>query len=145
VLVDLVSRGGASQLAREASAACVAGSSGDCRAGWHHSRGLMRQVRRAADAGTSGRRKQSSRPAAAAVGAVASNPAATSRSDSRAKTAARRAAGREVWLDAWRWAQDNRAEDGSQPCGAEIARQFGRHERWGRLVKRSGLVGDLGT
>lgn len=45
--------------------------------------------------------------------------------------------------DAWRWAKNNRAEDGSLPLGGEIARQDGRHERWGRLVKRSGLAGEL--
>ena len=55
------------------------------------------------------------------------------------------AAGRDVWLDAWKWAQDNRAEDGSLPSGGEIARQYGRHERWGRQVKRSGLAGELIT
>lgn len=36
---------------------------------------------------------------------------------------------------AWEWAQANRAEDGSLPSGKEIARQYGRHERWGRIVK----------
>jgi hypothetical protein len=41
---------------------------------------------------------------------------------------------------AWEWALANRAGDGSLPSGAEIARQYGRHERWGRLVKRSGTV-----
>ncbi|HEY2505190.1 MAG TPA: hypothetical protein VGI58_01630 [Streptosporangiaceae bacterium] len=48
-------------------------------------------------------------------------------------------------LHAWRWAQDNRARDGSLPSGKDIARQYGRHERWGRLVKRAGLAGELGT
>jgi hypothetical protein len=46
------------------------------------------------------------------------------------------------WL-AWQWALANRAGDGSLPSGREIARQYGRHERWGRLVKRSGTTGDL--
>ena len=54
-----------------------------------------------------------------------------------------RTAGRDVRLDAWRWAQDNLSEDGSLPSGKKIAGQYGRHERWGRLVKRSGLAGDL--
>ena len=40
-------------------------------------------------------------------------------------------------MDAWRWAQENRAEDGSLPTGNAIAYRYGRHERWGRLVKRS--------
>jgi hypothetical protein len=44
---------------------------------------------------------------------------------------------------AWEWALANRAGDGSLPSGREIARQYGRHERWGRLVKRSGAAGEL--
>jgi len=32
---------------------------------------------------------------------------------------------------------------GSLPSGGEIARQYGRHEQWGRLVKRAGLAGEL--
>jgi hypothetical protein len=39
----------------------------------------------------------------------------------------------------------NRAEDGSLPSEREIARQYDRHERWGRLVKRSGAAGKLST
>jgi len=50
---------------------------------------------------------------------------------------------RDLQWQAWRWALANRAEDGSLPSGREIARQYGRHERWGRLVKRSGAAGDL--
>jgi len=106
---------------------------------------LMRQVRRAAEAHPSRLQVQSSSSAVAAAGAVAASPATTRRSADRAVTASRIPAGREVWLDAWRWAQDNRAGDGSLPSGGEIARQYGRHERWGRLVKRSGLAGELGT
>jgi hypothetical protein len=45
---------------------------------------------------------------------------------------------------AWQWALVNRAGDGSLPSGREIARQYGRHERWGRLVKRSGSAGEFG-
>ncbi len=30
--------------------------------------------------------------------------------------------------------------DGSLPSGKEIARQYGRHEHWGRLVKRIGFA-----
>jgi len=52
-------------------------------------------------------------------------------------------AGRDVRLDAWQWAQDNRADDGSLPTGRDIANRYGRHERWGRLVKRSGVAGEL--
>lgn len=46
---------------------------------------------------------------------------------------------------AWRWATANRAADGSLPSGKEIASQFGRHERWGRLVKRAGVTGAFDT
>jgi hypothetical protein len=53
--------------------------------------------------------------------------------------------GRDLQRQAWQWALANRAEDGSLPSGREIARQYGRHERWGRLVKRSGTAGELTT
>ncbi len=103
---------------------------------------LMRQVRRAAEAGLSGGPgplpgSSVRRAAAAGTGAAGDG------SGDRMVCAARGAAGREVRLDAWRWALENRAEDGSLPAGREIARQYGRHERWGRLVKRSGLAGEL--
>jgi hypothetical protein len=104
---------------------------------------LMRQVRRAAEASISRPRRQLSRSAATATAAVAANSAATSRPAGRALATPPRPAGREVWPDAWKWAQDNRAADGSLPSGGEIARQYGRHERWGRMVKRSGLAGEL--
>jgi hypothetical protein len=44
---------------------------------------------------------------------------------------------------AWQWALANRFGDGTLPSGRDIGRQHGRHERWGRLVKRSGLAGEL--
>lgn len=56
-----------------------------------------------------------------------------------------RTAVRDLRLDAWRWAQDNRAADGSLPSGRAIGTQYGRHERWGRMVKRSGLAGEIPT
>jgi hypothetical protein len=34
------------------------------------------------------------------------------------------------------WAIANRGGDGRLPSGKAIAGQFGRHERWGRLVKQ---------
>jgi hypothetical protein len=52
-------------------------------------------------------------------------------------------ASRDLQRQAWQWALANRAGDGSLPSGREIARQYGRHERWGRLVKRSGAAGEL--
>ena len=39
---------------------------------------------------------------------------------------------RELQRQAWRWALANRAGDGTLPAGSEIARQYGRRERWGR-------------
>jgi len=54
-------------------------------------------------------------------------------------------ASRDLRQQAWQWALANRAGDGSLPSGREIARQYGRHERWGRLVKRSGTAGELAT
>ena len=45
---------------------------------------------------------------------------------------------------AWQWALANPAADGALPSGTAIARQFSRHERWGRLVKRAGQAGAIG-
>lgn len=44
----------------------------------------------------------------------------------------------------WRRGRGPRAtgEDGSHPSGRVIARQHGRHEWWGRLVKHAGLAGN---
>jgi hypothetical protein len=50
-------------------------------------------------------------------------------------------AGRELQWQAWHWALAHRAGDGSLPSGRQIADQYGRHERWGRLVKRAGTAG----
>jgi len=44
---------------------------------------------------------------------------------------------------AWQWTLAHRGGDGSLPSGREIARQYGRHERWGRLVKCAGGAGEL--
>jgi hypothetical protein len=57
--------------------------------------------------------------------------------------ASRRVASLDLQRQAWQWALANRAADGSLPSGRQIADRFGRHERWGRLVKRSGSIGDL--
>jgi hypothetical protein len=100
---------------------------------------LMRQVRRAAERTAPGARPGGSfgRPVSAAAivnGSVRTRkPAATHI----------KAAGSAVQREAWRWAQSNRAEDGSLPSGRNIGVRYGRHERWGRLVKRSGLSGEL--
>jgi hypothetical protein len=47
--------------------------------------------------------------------------------------------GRGLKHQAWEWALTHRGDDGSLPSGKAIADQFGRHERWGRLVKQYGL------
>lgn len=52
-------------------------------------------------------------------------------------------AGREMQRQAWHWALGHRAGDGSLPSGRQIADQYGRHERWGRLVKRAGAAGEF--
>lgn len=46
-------------------------------------------------------------------------------------------------MQAWQWAQADRSGNGSLPTGKDIGRRHSRHERWGRLVKRSGLAGEL--
>ncbi|XVQ86415.1 DUF2637 domain-containing protein [Microbispora siamensis] len=45
--------------------------------------------------------------------------------------------------EAWRWAQRKGQEDGDLPSGVAIARAFARSPRWGRLVKKAGLAGEL--
>ena len=53
--------------------------------------------------------------------------------------------GRVLQREARQWAKANRTGDGSLPSGREIGRRYGRHERWGRLVKRSGCSGEYGS
>lgn len=50
-----------------------------------------------------------------------------------------------VQCDAWEWALAHRRDDGSLPSGQELAEQFGRKPRWGRLVKQRGEQGLLTT
>jgi hypothetical protein len=99
---------------------------------------LMRQVRRNADASVSRQRSGQSRclPAAESL---------AGRSDVQRPGAGGGLAGRgrDAQLLAWQWALANRAVDGWLPSGRDIGRQHGRHKRWGRLVKRSGLAGEL--
>jgi Protein of unknown function (DUF2637) len=107
---------------------------------------LMRQVRRAADAGASRQRaSRHGRLAVTAAPAGGSGSAADRKRHVPEGRAARGGAGRELQQKAWRWAQANQAGDGSLPSGRDIGRQYGRHERWGRLVKRSGMAGELNT
>lgn len=101
---------------------------------------LMRQIRHAAENAVSVRRsRRSLGPSTSAVAARAG----ASVGKSGAVAPGRNAVGRDVWLDAWQWAQNNQTEDGSLPSGRDIGNRYGRHERWGRLVKRSGLAGEL--
>jgi hypothetical protein len=104
---------------------------------------LMRQVRRAAEGSRASKRGAPS--GARRVDASPAVPAWAVRRDRDRVRAARDGAGRELQLQAWRWALARQARDGSLPSGKDIAGQHGRHERWGRLVKRAGLAGDHGT
>jgi hypothetical protein len=99
---------------------------------------LMRQVRHAADASKSKRSARSPRRVTDAASSGAADPAAGPRPGS-----SRHGAARELQLRAWQWALANRSGDGSLPGGREIARQYSRYERWGRLVKRSGTAGEF--
>ena len=100
---------------------------------------LMRHVRRSA-IGYNRPAIRSRRPAG--VAARSARPSASQTEPSR-KSPSERLASLGLQQRAWRWALDNRASDGTLPSGREIAHQHGRHERWGRLVKRSGLAGEF--
>jgi len=101
---------------------------------------LTSQVRRtAAGRGAQGRRRQS-QPARAAAAGRALAPGLRVVGRSRAGRDNQPASG-ELRRQAWHWALANRDEDGVLPSGGAIARAHGRQERWGRLVKRAGLVG----
>jgi len=105
---------------------------------------LMRQVRFSA-AGVPTWRRQSPGSQVgqiAIAGAKAGQPTATDRSPQRKRQGGVTAGG-DLQRAAWQWAQANRGHDGSLPSGKEIARKYGRHERWGRLVKRAGLAGEM--
>jgi hypothetical protein len=99
---------------------------------------LVRQVRRVAEAAAP---RQRPRPSTSPAPVGVSAPVAKI----GAGTAKRMSAGRDVRLAAWQWAQENRSEDGSLPSGRDIGSQYARHERWGRMVKRSGLADELCT
>jgi hypothetical protein len=64
------------------------------------------------------------------------NPAAVPGASARRVARASGREARDVQLRAWEWAVANRSADGVLPSGKAIAAQFGRRERWGRLVKR---------
>jgi hypothetical protein len=72
-------------------------------------------------------------------------PAASGRRDGRLAAGTAPDGSRALQRQAWAWALANRRPDGSLPTGTEVARQFRRSQRWGRLVKNTGLTGQLGT
>jgi hypothetical protein len=88
---------------------------------------LLRQVCRAADGAASERpTRRSPGPAARAATTSAASDRVTT---SGAAIPERGTAGRDLQLEAWRWARDNRTEDGSLPSGRDIGSRYGRHER----------------
>ena len=102
---------------------------------------LMRQIRSAV--GSSRADNPATRNRRGALDAASARPRS---SVSRQRLAGSRAGGsRELQMQAWQWARDNQASDGSLPSGKAIAGQYGRHERWGRLVKQAGLTGAFNT
>lgn len=106
---------------------------------------LMRQVRRSA--ATSGkaqqRRSQISREEGRDKNVQRPQDRSLEPSPHGEVSGRRGSASGNLRWQAWQWALANRAGDGSLPSGREIAVQYGRHERWGRLVKRSGAAGEL--
>jgi len=110
---------------------------------------LMRQVRRSALASS----KQQPRQAGPHASGQDAGDTTARRSHARRAVAAGRehgtdgvgGVGKELQRQAWHWALAHRASNGSLPSGREIARQYGRHERWGRLAKRSGTAGHFST
>jgi hypothetical protein len=100
---------------------------------------LMRQIR--AGASTSSAAKPARRPAAS-VSARAPAPDQPTRGPSATRTGPSKT-GTGLKHEAWEWAVAHRRSDGKLPSGNAIADQFGRHERWGRLIKRDGLASQL--
>jgi hypothetical protein len=93
---------------------------------------LMRQIRATATT-ASARRRPAQRSLAQAAN---SRPTLGGPSGSVPARRSPREAGPTLRHEALRWAMANRGEDGKLPSGKAIAEQFGRHERWGRLVKQ---------
>jgi len=104
---------------------------------------LMRQVRQTAKAraalAVNTRAQDLAVPRVASVLEAPTRPLSRS---IRVDTANRRG-GRDLQWRAWQWALANRRPDGSLPTGTEMAREFRRSARWGRLVKNTGLTGQL--
>ena len=107
---------------------------------------LTRQVRRnSAQPGTPGRRPWQMRaPAAPAKPVPASTAELRLVRPPGLGQGNRNPVGADLQRRAWQWALAHRASDGSLPSGSAIAAAHGRHERWGRLVKKAGQAGTLG-
>jgi hypothetical protein len=104
----------------------------------------MRQVRHAAQIQEIRAVKLSAFPVGPGAGAlVSAQPAPDPKRDEDQRPAMRSAGRRVLQRRAWQWVLANRRSDGSLPSGAEVAREFRRCERWGRLVKKTGLAGQL--
>jgi hypothetical protein len=105
---------------------------------------LMRQVRRSA-AGSGKPISRKPRPQVSDPEIGDTPGAAPARAPARAGQARRWSSwcGPELQRQAWHWALAHRASDGSLPSGRQIADQYGRHERWGRLVKHAGAAGEF--
>jgi hypothetical protein len=114
---------------------------------------LMRQIRRsAATRALPGARQHPAELAGPQTEELASprsvprrqgaSPVAVSASDSRPKAGVADGS-RVLQRRAWQWALANRRPDGSLPTGTEVAREFQRSQRWGRLVKNIGRAGQL--
>ncbi len=118
---------------------------------------LMRQIRHSAatragteaqphPVGTSEQQAQEPQPETSArsrsPGAVR---AGEGRADGRPEAGLSPDGTRALQRQAWQWALANRSPDGCLPCGTEVARQFQRSKRWGRLVKNAGLAGQFGV
>jgi Protein of unknown function (DUF2637) len=94
---------------------------------------LMRQVRRNTSAPNLKMAAPESSPPPDEAGTVTPTPLP----DHDSQT------GADLRREAWEWATANRNASGSLPSGKVIGDQYGRHERWGRLVKSAGVAGEF--
>jgi hypothetical protein len=102
---------------------------------------LMSQIRRCAVAQPGDQDTSAAEPA---TGADADHVEQQDEQEENAEVTAKpHGKGRILQREAWRWAQQNRQEDGVLPSGVAIAQAFARSPRWGRLVKKAGLAGEL--
>lgn len=102
---------------------------------------LTRQVRRGdAQVGAHGAERRS---AQATMSAVVPSPTVPRVGQDKADLRNVGTAGG-LQRQAWQWALARQARDGTLPSGKAIAAAYGRHERWGRLVKSQGRAGAFG-